>query len=631
MARLDLTEPYAIRQARESIRDSLRSHGEECVLLHMHHVNEAQDVVPRCPDCYDDVYKQGERYDCSRCFAPGTLVRTYTGYRPIEEIQVGDLVLTEDGGYHRVTQTMANPFEGTAYQWRSSMMTRPVISTGNHPVWAMASDHQHADKSAMSDAGEPYCSPYPCEVFISNARRRAQLVSGVRRTKSGRWTAKVTIGHRQQKHLGTFDDQGSAEAAVLSYKADSLDLNHFMQWREVSELNDRSWVGTRVPVGEADHTFVTVPDVFIGNPGSSGPERRGPRRFELTEDFLWMIGLYLAEGSAGKRSISFSLHRKEQDYQQRLLHMFSEWGYSSRLSKGNGDEVSVVVHSSVLAEWFPAWLGSGCAEKAIPEELVELPAKRAMCIVQGVWDGDGTKSTTEIGQTSEILALQLAEILQRAGLQPTQRHLTSRALSNGRARKPAYITGWKSEDGRAHRKRRWLFSPTGEELARIIHHQAIPYKGMVYNLEVEDNHTYVVQNTLVHNCYGTTFDGGIAQAYRAWGLFTDAQDAETFGKRGMWHPIASSIQTEHLPDLWQRDYVIRVGRWSVDHRVEEVVGIYVFKQVANESLRTGGMRGQTLYDTIAQRADIQLIAENMPIHQYPIKGVRFDRFDGKDR
>lgn len=132
-------------------------------------------------------------------------------------------------------------------------------------------------------------------------------------------------------------------------------------------------------------------------------------------------------------------------------------------------------------------------------------------------------------------------------------------------------------------------------------------------------------------CYGTTFDGGIAQAYRAWGLFTDAQDAETFGKRGMWHPIASSIQTEHLPDLWQRDYVIRVGRWSVDHRVEEVDGIYVFKQVANESLRTGGMRGQTLYDTIAQRADIQLIAENMPIHQYPVKGVRFDRFDGKDR
>lgn len=68
MVRVDLTEPYAIRQAREAVRDSLRSHGEECVLLHMYHVNEVQDVVPRCPACYDDVYKQGERYDCPRCY-----------------------------------------------------------------------------------------------------------------------------------------------------------------------------------------------------------------------------------------------------------------------------------------------------------------------------------------------------------------------------------------------------------------------------------------------------------------------------------------------------------------------------------------------------------------------------------
>jgi hypothetical protein len=106
---------------------------------------------------------------------------------------------------------------------------------------------------------------------------------------------------------------------------------------------------------------------------------------------------------------------------------------------------------------------------------------------------------------------------------------------------------------------------------------------------------------------------------------------ETFGKRGLWHPIASSVQTEHLPDLWQRDYVVRVGKWGPDHRVESVDGIYVFKQVVNESLRTGAMRGQTVYDTISQRADLQLIAENMPIHRYPVEGVQFDRFDGRPR
>ena len=132
-------------------------------------------------------------------------------------------------------------------------------------------------------------------------------------------------------------------------------------------------------------------------------------------------------------------------------------------------------------------------------------------------------------------------------------------------------------------------------------------------------------------CYGTTFDGGVAQAFRAWAIFTDAVDVETFGKRGFWHPIASSIQTEHLPDLWQRDYVIRVNRWTADHRVAEVDGIYVLKQVTNESIRTGAMRAQTNYDTIAQRAELSMIAENMPIHLFPTVGIRFDRFDGRPR
>lgn len=132
-------------------------------------------------------------------------------------------------------------------------------------------------------------------------------------------------------------------------------------------------------------------------------------------------------------------------------------------------------------------------------------------------------------------------------------------------------------------------------------------------------------------CLGTTFDGGVAQAWRAWAIFTDANDQETFDKVGLWHPIQCSVQTEHLPDLWQRDYIVRVARWSRDHRIEEIAGIYVLKQVVNESLRTGNMHAQTRYDTLSQRADCQSIATDMPIYNFPLVGVRFDRFDGRPR
>ena len=64
---------------------------------------------------------------------------------------------------------------------------------------------------------------------------------------------------------------------------------------------------------------------------------------------------------------------------------------------------------------------------------------------------------------------------------------------------------------------------------------------------------------------------------------------------------------------------------------EEIEGIYVLKQVTNESLRTGNMHAQTRYDTLGQRADGQLIADDMPIYQYPVVGQRFDRFDWRPR
>jgi hypothetical protein len=43
------------------------------------------------------------------------------------------------------------------------------------------------------------------------------------------------------------------------------------------------------------------------------------------------------------------------------------------------------------------------------------------------------------------------------------------------------------------------------------------------------------------------------------------------------------------------------------------------------------MHAQTVYDTISQRADLQMIADNMPIYLYPTVGIRFDRFDGRPR
>src|SRR5208283_689074 len=95
----------------------------------------------------------------------------------------------------------------------------------------------------------------------------------------------------------------------------------------------------------------------------------------------------------------------------------------------------VFVNSTTLARWFPEWMGRGCQNKHIPEELMLLPNNKAQYLIGGVYDGDGSKRDHEIGQTSEILVLQLSELLHRVGEQPlirSSQHTTLTPKGNQR-------------------------------------------------------------------------------------------------------------------------------------------------------------------------------------------------------
>ncbi|GAB6141491.1 hypothetical protein JCM14076_22200 [Methylosoma difficile] len=80
----------------------------------------------------------------SHCFVAGTLVHTQEGLKPIEQIQVGDWVLSKpDSGegepeYKRVTKTFVREDQEVwlvEYVIGNEMRTHALVVTGNHPVW----------------------------------------------------------------------------------------------------------------------------------------------------------------------------------------------------------------------------------------------------------------------------------------------------------------------------------------------------------------------------------------------------------------------------------------------------------------------------------------------------------------
>lgn len=399
---------------------------------------------------------------CWLCFGPKTLIRTHTGYTAIEDVRRGDRVLSTDGTWQTVTQLFQHQFIGNAISLRTSSMVTPVLVTPEHPVLALRADHNHSTK-IFTDENGPFCSPGLCQP----------------RTWLETWIG----GARKQRR-------------VLNVDGNLRGKSHQIEWAAVGELRGKSWIATACPTADVDLEEIAIP--FIKN-------RKGPVEFDLTDEFLWAIGLYLAEGSCSARHITFTLHEDETDYQQRVIDLFSALGYTASLmptgalgSKG----VRIHVSSTNLALWFSSWLGVGCQNKRIPEELMRLPVKKAMHVVRGVFDGDGSQdgSAEILGQTSKILALQVVEILARSGIMATTSlEASPLPAPSGNPRKPVYSVRWPalSPDGWAQ-SGRWSF--LGESLSQVREHKEVWYEGPVYNLSVTGNNTYVVQNISVHNC-----------------------------------------------------------------------------------------------------------------------------------
>lgn len=81
---------------------------------------------------YKECQKQGIK-PLLGCCLPGQLIYTYDGIKPIEEVKVGDLVLTHKGQFKPVLATMVRPYEGTIYGV-DAWYANTVWLTPEHPV-----------------------------------------------------------------------------------------------------------------------------------------------------------------------------------------------------------------------------------------------------------------------------------------------------------------------------------------------------------------------------------------------------------------------------------------------------------------------------------------------------------------
>lgn len=231
----------------------------------------------------------------------------------------------------------------------------------------------------------------------------------------------------------------------------------------------------------------------------------------LTPEFGFLCGLYISEGSpiADGNATHFASHIDETLGRDAVLRIAKQLGLHA-VQETHGSTGSAVVTSAILTRLLTGLFGHGAKYKLIPSWLWNSPA--IFGIIGGIFYGDGTCTHGAYGfsTSSPRLAGDLRLILSSHGIlchlcrdcrRDTNYTLTVAAQHNTRfaalVRPTKYTKRIDLPNGTKNtaviENENFFFVP-------VKHVEHTEYHGMVHNLHIEDDHSFLAGGMATHNC-----------------------------------------------------------------------------------------------------------------------------------
>lgn len=426
------------------------------------------------------------------CFLPDAYIYTATGPRQIGTVLAGDKVYGKDGKLHTVL--------GTASRWYEGQIANVRFSGTHIPCWS-TTDHHWLCTSQKDKRKTP--KPY--------------------------WKPAGDLKAKRHHKLGDY------LCFPRAYE-DVPDLEHI----EVKDFI----------AGQLSEDGQTLRPFTVG----SFAQRRAqtmPAVIEVEDEFLYMLGIFLAEGSASIQTAAFTLHEKERHIAERISAYLKTLGISSSITvKPSRSTLQLSVPSALFGRLMKMLCGTLAGSKAIAEDLFGRLSHIQKWKVFEAWnEGDGRKCLREreisVTTISLKLALQMGFVALASGYFP-RTYVTQRSnrgttcydvhLFPSNWRGPAANHGTRNMADEAY-----TYTPATDSELRS-------YAGPVIDIQVEGVESFVTSSGVAHNCrvwgaaedlpcpFGCApADGALLTAAEAHALIQSATNAGT--------PLASTIFT----------------------------------------------------------------------------------------
>ena len=375
----------------------------------------------------------------SPCFAKGTLVLTDKGFKPIEEITIGDLVLSHDNKYHRVTNAIMN---GIKQIYSIKCQGSELIKTTNNHLF-----YVRENKTKK----------------IYTKENKGQIL---REFGTPEWKSIESLMNTNYKkyYVGYAINQNSK----------------LPEWNGITLYKyHKPYISNNLPLDNKDFWYIM--GRFIGDG--------------------WICKSYKKGKSRSKYS---GIRICCNEFKLPFLKESIEKLFHCNIVKER--TVYKLQISNAELGHFCEQFGKGASNKEIPGFVLDLPIELLKSFLNGYFDSDGNyveeRDTLQFTTVSRKLAYGLSQCIMKVYHRPVQFTFHKRPktyIIEGREvnQKDTYIVRFIKH---TNPNKTLAFYEDGYLWCPIKKIESTNFFEEVYDLTVEDSHSFTANGVIVHNC-----------------------------------------------------------------------------------------------------------------------------------
>lgn len=428
-----------------------------------------------------------------QCTLPDAKIKTLDGIKEIQNIKVGDYVFTHKGRPKKVLNVIKRNYFGEMVKIRCyGRANIDLILTPNHPVYTLKTSKIKSTQTKNK---------------IFNSEFDKNSLQFVYRNSYGNRSVfdKINLEWIEASDISIGDNIFYPK---INYedKKEYIDLKNELKNENFIFENNKIFYANKF--GRKCNTYSFL-DFY---------------KLKFTKELFRLFGYFIAEGSTNGANICFAFHSNEIKYidDVKCLFKFCFNKCKPNLIFRERHSAQLTFANKMISKLFINFFGRGAKNKKIPYWFFNIDDELKFSLLSGMFKGDGCfgercNHKMFYSTSSLELANNVFDLLHSLGIgcsiniDDKEKRKKDKAFENSGIGYVVNITSIKNHNA--------LMSSIGEEyflkngrhfenykttkdyqLLKVRKIEKVNYSGLVYNIAVEEDNSYICENLAVHNC-----------------------------------------------------------------------------------------------------------------------------------